>query len=89
MKRRRGRDDDIRAANIKFVKENRELVESGRHWGFLNRFANLTLMHPDQIEHEFGDQVLVRNALRNCLDFIAELCLIYFALPSFDALPKA
>lgn len=72
MKRLRRRDDEVRAANIKFVKENRELVESGRHWGCLTRFADLVLMHPDEIENEFGDEALVRNALRNSLDFIAE-----------------
>jgi len=71
MKRRHKRQDDIRATNIKFVQDNRELVEGGRHWGYLVRFAELMLMSPDKIEHEFGDEALVRNALRNSLDFIA------------------
>lgn len=56
--------------NIKFVNENREIVEQGRHWGCLVRFADLVLMHPERIELEFGDEKLVRTALRNCLDFI-------------------
>ncbi|XYJ90065.1 ATP-binding protein [Cupriavidus necator] len=71
MKRRHKLQDDIRAANSKYVQDNRELVESGRHWRCLVRFADLVLMHPDKIEREFGDETLVRNALRNCLDFIA------------------
>lgn len=71
MKRQRRQQDDIHAANIKYVQENRELVESGRHWGCLVRFAELVLMSPDKIEDEFGDEILVRNALRNCLDFIS------------------
>lgn len=71
MKRRLRRDDNIRAANIEYVQNNRELVEGGRHWHCLVRFAKLVLMEPDRIEHEFGDETIVRNALRNCLDFIA------------------
>ncbi|MBA3006809.1 MAG: hypothetical protein KJ900_01605 [Proteobacteria bacterium] len=71
MGRRRRKQDEIRAANIKYVLDNRELVEGGRHWGYLARFADLVLMAPDKIEHEFGDEALIRNALRNCLDFIA------------------
>ena len=72
VKRRRRQQEDIRAANIKYVQDNRELVESGRHWGCLVRFAELVLMKPDKIEHEFGDEILVRSALRNCLHFIDE-----------------
>ena len=71
MKRRSRQQDEIRTANIKYVQDNRELVEGGRHWHCLVRFAELVLMAPDKIEHEFGDETLVRNALRNCLDFIA------------------
>ncbi|MCB0106136.1 MAG: hypothetical protein KDE53_09505, partial [Caldilineaceae bacterium] len=70
-KRRLRQQEDIHAANIKYVQDNRELVESGHHWGCLMRFADLVLMNPDKIEDEFGDETLVRNALRNCLDFIA------------------
>ncbi len=62
---------ETRAANIKYVQDNRELVEGGRHWSFLVRFAELVLMAPEDIEQEFGDEALARNALRNCLDFIA------------------
>ncbi|MGJ0515578.1 MAG: NACHT domain-containing protein [Methylomicrobium sp.] len=71
MKRRRLQEDTIRVANIKYIQDNRELVEGGRHWNCLVRFAELVLMSPDEIEREFGDEALVRNALRNCLDFIA------------------
>lgn len=71
MKRRRRQQDDIRTANITYVQNNRDLIEGGRHWSCLVRFAELVLMSPDKIEHEFGEETLVRNALRNCLDFIA------------------
>ncbi|MBB3440937.1 hypothetical protein [Rhizobium sp. BK379] len=72
MKRRRRQEDDLHAANIRYVQDNRDFVESGRHWSLLVRFALLTLMHPEKIEREFGDKALVRNALRNCLSFIDE-----------------
>jgi len=68
--RHRRKQAEIRADNIKYVQDNRELVEGGRHWWCLDRFAELVLQAPDKIETEFGDEVLVRNALRNCLDFI-------------------
>ncbi|MBD9427633.1 hypothetical protein IB232_20035 [Pseudomonas sp. PDM15] len=71
MNRRRKRQEEIRSANITYVQSNRELVEGGRHWSCLVRFAELTLMSPEKIEREFGEESLVRNALRNCLDFIA------------------
>lgn len=71
MKRCRRQQDDNRALNIKYIQDNRELVEGGRHWGCLVRFAELVLMSQDEVEQELGDETLVRNALRNCLDFIA------------------
>ncbi|EPH6762337.1 hypothetical protein ACS0ON_001868 [Cronobacter dublinensis] len=70
MKRYERKQQEIHARNIKFVNEYREIVECGRHWGCLVRFAELVLMHPERIELEFGDEKLVRTALRNCLDFI-------------------
>ncbi|WP_174871272.1 hypothetical protein [Pectobacterium polaris] len=70
IKRHNRKRREISAANIKFVNENREIVESGRHWSCLVHFAELVLMEPERIESAFGDESLVRNALRNCLDFI-------------------
>ncbi|EEH92514.2 hypothetical protein CSAG_00868 [Citrobacter portucalensis] len=70
MKRRDRKQQEIHYKNINFVNENRDTVEQGRHWACLVRFAELVLMHPENIELEFGDETLVRNALRNCLDFI-------------------
>ncbi|ECA4737028.1 hypothetical protein ELQ56_07420 [Salmonella enterica subsp. enterica serovar Lerum] len=69
-KRHERKQREIRTRNIKFINENREIVERGRHWRCLLRFAQLVLMHPAKIELEFGDEKLVRTALRNCLDFI-------------------
>lgn len=68
---RNKKDMAVHAANIKYIEENRALVESGRHWGWLVHFSELLLMAPDRIELECGDKNIVHNALINCLDFIA------------------
>jgi|GEM_PF-254761 len=69
--RRKREQAEIHAKNIEYVTENREIVESGRHWSCLRRFAGLVLFEePDKIEVEFGDASLVKSALRNCFDFI-------------------
>jgi hypothetical protein len=68
---RRKKPDEIRAANIKYFQDARELVEGGRHLDCLDFFAKLVLYRPDKIEHEVNDEDLVRTALRNCIDFIA------------------
>ncbi|WP_293268265.1 hypothetical protein [Neptunomonas sp.] len=70
MKRQDRKEGDIRKDNIQYVQDNRSLVEGGKHWSCLIHFAELVLENPDKIEQEFGDENLVRNALRNCLDFI-------------------
>ena len=63
---------EVREKNIEYIKENREIVESGTHWGFIEVFAESLLFHPDQIEAQFGcDIALVKTALRNCFNFIA------------------
>ncbi|MEW8693224.1 MAG: hypothetical protein AB2535_19490, partial [Candidatus Thiodiazotropha endolucinida] len=71
MKRYHRQEINTRAANIKYVQDNRELVESGCHWGCLVRFAKLVLEEPNKIDNEFGEETIVRGALQNCLDFIA------------------
>lgn len=69
-KRRNKKKAQIHKENIQFVQENRTQVEGGKHWSCLVRFAELALNNPKKIELEFGDEKLVRNALKNCLDFI-------------------
>lgn len=70
MKRHLRRKNNIRIENIRYIQANRELVDSGRHWSLLVHFASLALTSPEKIEQEFGDETIVRNALRNCIDFI-------------------
>lgn len=70
MKRRDEREHNIRLGNIEYIKANLELVESGRDWSSLVRFAELVLENRENIEQEFGDEKVVRNALKNCINFI-------------------
>ncbi|WP_272530723.1 MULTISPECIES: NACHT domain-containing protein [unclassified Providencia] len=71
IKRYNKKQKKINEKNKNFLNENRELIESGRHWGYLDHFANLLLFRPDTIKAKFEDEKLVKNALKNCLDFIA------------------
>jgi hypothetical protein len=69
-RRYKKRQNDIHADNIKYIQENRELVESGRHFSFLVHFAETLLTKPEDIVLKFGDEEIVKNALRNCHEFI-------------------
>ncbi|UAW98952.1 hypothetical protein KEM63_02930 [Halopseudomonas nanhaiensis] len=71
LTRREKKQGDLLAASRKYIQENRELIESGRHWSCLIRCADLVLALPEEIDNEFGDRNLVHNALVNCLDYIA------------------
>ncbi|SCY84361.1 hypothetical protein [Desulfoluna spongiiphila] len=75
LKRRMARqsrcEEENRVANIKYIADNREIIEGGADWRCLVRFAKFVLIDPEKIEHVFGDEKIVRNALKNCLDFIA------------------
>ncbi|MEL4281202.1 MULTISPECIES: NACHT domain-containing protein [Shewanella] len=70
VRREQKRDNDIDSKNIQYINENRELVESGKHWRFLVDFAFVALTKPENIPTLFGSEIIVRNALKNCLEFI-------------------
>ena len=63
MKRYEVHQDIVNDANIKYVNDNRKVIESGQHWSCLVRFAQLTLLSPEKIVREFGNEKLVRTAL--------------------------
>lgn len=71
IKRRQNKRDEIRSSNIEFILKNRELVESGQHWKSLHHFAQTILITSKNLNQEYGDETIVRTALRNCLNFIA------------------
>ncbi|MBU0537233.1 MAG: hypothetical protein KKF24_03080 [Gammaproteobacteria bacterium] len=70
MKRREKEKEETRVASKQFLIDNRELIESGRHWRALHHFAGYMLHRPDKIDQDVGDASLVRIALLNCFDYI-------------------
>jgi len=82
-KRHLKRQQEKHKENIQYVRQNRELIESGRHWNLLKRFAELTLIKPDNIEEEFGEKSIVSSDLYNCLP------VIYPDLPSLSEIAQA
>ena len=61
---------NIHYKNIQYIQNNRPLIESGKDFNCLLRFSEITLLEPNKIIEEFGDEKLVRDALYNCLDYI-------------------
>lgn len=70
IKRQDKKQQEIYQKNLKYIAENRVLIESGRHWQSLFDFADTVLQEPERIVEKFGDEQLVRNALYHCLEFI-------------------
>ncbi|MBU2893955.1 ATP-binding protein [Colwellia sp. D2M02] len=70
VKRYEKKEHAVHTENIKYINENHDLVEGGRHWGYLVRFSECILNRPEEINNNFGDENIVRNSLRNCFDFI-------------------
>lgn len=64
------KQNNIYAENIKYIQENKQLIESGKHWNFLYHFSYTSLQEPEKIIEKYGDEQLVRNALYNCFNFI-------------------
>jgi len=69
-KQRNKKRDEVRQANIQYVRENRKRIETGKDWEILVQFAKLTLIQSDDIEREFGDIGFVKTTLCKCLEFI-------------------
>ncbi|MGO1190722.1 MULTISPECIES: NACHT domain-containing protein [Vibrio] len=69
-RRYKQRQSDIYAENIQYIQENRELVESGRHWGCLVNFAQTVLTEPEEVALKFGNEEIVKSALKSCHEFI-------------------
>ncbi len=70
MKRRKNRVNQIKSDNLRYLRENQSLVESGRHGGWLQRFAELYLMNPQELSEYMDDHEIPINALCNCLPFV-------------------
>ena len=70
IRRQERQENQIRSENLQNLKKNRTLIESGRHRGWLRRFAYLYLMHPETLSVEVDDPQIAENALCNCLPSI-------------------
>lgn len=66
------RDKAVADANQASLLKDRELIENGRHWPWLNRIASLYLIQPHDLEEELDGRVDHQKALRNCFGFLAE-----------------
>ena len=70
IRRLKRQEKETRFDNLQYLKSNRALIESGRHWGWLKRFAKHYLMTPDKLNELVDDPQLPENALCNCLPLI-------------------
>lgn len=60
---------------------NREQIEAGKHWGWLEKFTHLYLFEPDELKTAgYDDSPL--HALRNCIPFLSE------HIPTLDELAR-
>ena len=69
-KRRQRKNANIKKRNMQYALENYEQVVNGKHWGFLEFFADLVLHDSKLLEERFDDEELGRTSLFNCIDFI-------------------
>ena len=70
MRKRRQAERLVQSENQRHFDENRALIESGQHWGWLTCFAEGYLHQSDEHLSEMDDKGLPARALVNCFDFI-------------------
>ncbi len=56
--------------SFEHLRANRSLIESGRHWGWLQSFAHCYLSEPDKLAEVVDDIGTAKKALSNCFDFL-------------------
>lgn len=69
-RRQRRKENAIEKANNASLASERALIESGRHWGWLRKIANLYLISPDELQSEVGSEIDWELALRNSFTFL-------------------
>ncbi|MBL1319707.1 MAG: hypothetical protein COA63_001420 [Methylophaga sp.] len=67
---RKSKQKKIVAKNLEHLKENRSLIESGQHMGWLRLFADHYLTEPNTVLEHVDDIDLPERALRNCVPFL-------------------
>tara|TARA_B110001469_G_C9648373_1_gene329302 strand:- start:6 stop:4049 length:4044 start_codon:yes stop_codon:yes gene_type:complete len=68
--KKKRKDAEILEHNFQHLKDNRELISKGEHWGWLQDFAERYLMHPETLAEIVDDKQLPETSLQNCLHFI-------------------
>tara|TARA_R110002110_G_scaffold198480_1_gene408807 strand:+ start:148 stop:4224 length:4077 start_codon:yes stop_codon:yes gene_type:complete len=63
--------EEIHVKNLAHLMANRELIESGCHWGWLNNYAGYYLNDPEKLLLPFDDPLFAEKTLMNCLPFIS------------------
>jgi energy-coupling factor transporter ATP-binding protein EcfA2 len=58
-------------ASKRSLRDNIDIIEAGKHWGWLRQFAHLFLHTPDQLE-EAAPLSTVEKSLTNCIPFLSE-----------------
>ncbi|WP_441236991.1 NACHT domain-containing protein [Bradyrhizobium sp. 930_D9_N1_4] len=80
-KRLRRENAERKAALLSNFEENRQLIETGRHWGWLRALAQRFLFGAHEDDLVIEDQV-IESALLNCFDFLASV------IPSLETLAE-
>ncbi len=79
QKRREHRQSAIQEENFAFLKNNREMIEKGQHFGFNHAFAQRYLYSPKELNQVVDDIKTAENALIHSLNFL---------LPKVPTLPE-
>lgn len=66
------REARIKEGNLQYAQSNRDLIESGRHWGYLKDFANYYLLEPEKMSEVIDDPRTAETALKNCFSFLSD-----------------
>ena len=70
VSRRKRRERVVAEQNAAHFREQRDLIEGGKHWGWLARFGDYYLIQPDKLPEIVEDVKIAENALRNCFGFL-------------------
>lgn len=67
LSRRKRRERRIMESNNRSLREDRDLIHRGAHFGWIRHMASIYLIEPEKIAEEFGREIDVALALRNAL----------------------
>jgi len=70
-KRYERREQAAKEKMFEHLRDNRSHIEAGKHWWWLQNFAQYYLLRPDEFDEITDDITTVHKALRNCFPFLA------------------